>query len=179
MFKPCLNPTVASPTASAGQPGPRGWNLHHYPPPLKSPWLASTAQIAMKSLPIILSLKLRYPHLQITSSLHPSLLLINLQVYPVFSSLHIHGPLTLLTHSFCAAPALIYSCVLHQDHLFNCSSQDNSCMKQLGCDTKPRLLLPQKPPEIRGKMRALGSHVSIKVGKKGMGGSRTSPWHRQ
>lgn len=50
-------------------------------------------------------------------------------------------------HSFCSAPALIYCCVLHQDHLFNCSSQGNSCMKQLGCDTRPQLLLHKSYPK--------------------------------
>lgn len=55
IFNPCLNPAVVCPTGSVDQPGPRNWKLHHCPPALQSPRPASTAQTALKSLPIILS----------------------------------------------------------------------------------------------------------------------------
>lgn len=57
-------------------------------------------------------------------------------------------------HSCCSAPALIYCWDLHQDHLFNCSSQSSSYMKHLGCDTKPQLL----PPQLLSKIRVRREH---------------------
>lgn len=94
------------------------------PPFLQSPWLASTAQIAVKSLPIIFSLKLLiFPPSD--NILHPA----PTSSADKFKGLTLSSPL-LLTHSgtynlssqtdsFCSVPALIsmYYSVLHQEHL--------------------------------------------------------------
>lgn len=137
-------------------------------PSLQSAPPVSTAQVALKSLPII---SIETPASSPSNNLLPAPTSAPdkftglFHLLPLFLSLSWNFILSPHPHSFCSAPVLTTLLCPSPGHLFSFSSQGSSCMKQPGCDTKPWLPLSQVLSKIWGKIRAVGSHVSVRVGR--------------